>query len=146
MIYNLGCECGAFYIGETGRSLNIRMKEHKAACRLASFEESAVVEHAWQDGHCVNWEDAEVLDTARDLQVRKTKEALYIKMTPSGCRINRDEGRDLPPLWLRTIKKLKSKHPGHKPRRPHPPQGPQTSFTPSSRDAPPATPTREATT
>ena len=128
MIYKLGCECGNFYIGETERSLNIRMKEHKTACRLAAFEKSAVGEHAWQDGHCINWEDAEILDTAKDLQERKTKEALYIKLTPPGCRINRDEGRDLPPLWLRTVKKLKRKDataPMPRPRRPRPPPGPQ---------------------
>ena len=50
-----GCECGNFYIGETGRSsTDIRMKEHKAVCRLAAFEKSAVAEasrHAWQDEH-----------------------------------------------------------------------------------------------
>ena len=45
VIYKLGCECVDFYIGETGRTLNIRMKEHKAASRLAAFEKSAVAEH-----------------------------------------------------------------------------------------------------
>ena len=47
IVYKIKCICGDFYIGETGRSLTARMKEHKAACRLAAFERSAVAEHAW---------------------------------------------------------------------------------------------------
>ena len=80
------------------------MKEHKAACRLANFEKSAVAEHAWQDGHIIEWDQVTILDTASDLRERKTKEALYIKLAPPGCRINRDEGKDLSPLWLNAIK------------------------------------------
>ena len=91
-----------------------------------AFEKSAVAEHAWQDEHCINWEDAENLDTAKDLKERKTKEALYIKLTPPGCRINRDEGRDLPPLWLRTVKKLKRKDTTPPMPRPHRPRPHQT--------------------
>ena len=51
IVYKIKCICGDFYIGETGRSLTARMKEHRAACRLAAFERSAVAEHAWQAGH-----------------------------------------------------------------------------------------------
>ena len=46
VIYKIGCECGDFHMGKTGRSLSIRMKEHKTACRLAAFYKLAVVEHA----------------------------------------------------------------------------------------------------
>ena len=38
------------YMGETKGTLSTRLKEHKAACRLAAFERSAVAEHAWQEG------------------------------------------------------------------------------------------------
>lgn len=50
VVYKIGCSCGDVYIGETSRSMSTRIKEHKAACRLANFERSAVAEHAWQDG------------------------------------------------------------------------------------------------
>lgn len=33
------------------KTLTTRLKEYKAACRLAAFERSAVVEHAWQEDH-----------------------------------------------------------------------------------------------
>ena len=103
-IYKISCLCGDSYIGETGRPTNTRVKEHKAACRLAHFEKSAVAEHAWQDGHIIEWDQVTILDTASDQRERQTKEALYIKLAPPGCRMNRDEGKDLSPLWLNAIK------------------------------------------
>ena len=57
------------------------MKEHKAACRLAAFERSAAAEHAWQAGHEIEWDD---VDIATDLQERKVKEAVYIRLAPKG--------------------------------------------------------------
>ena len=45
-IYKIKYICGDFYIGETGRGLTTRVKEHKVACRLAAFERCAVAEHA----------------------------------------------------------------------------------------------------
>ena len=128
------CLCGDSYIGETGRTTNTRVKEHKAACRLAHFEKSAVAEHAWKDGHIIEWDQVTILDTASDLRERQTKEALYIKLAPPGCRMNRDEGKDLSPLWLNAIKN--SEKGGHRRgreaidgrgpqrRRPHPPSTP----------------------
>ena len=65
-----------FYVGETGRNLTTRVKEHKAAYRLAAFDRSAVAKHAWQEGHEIEWNDVEILDTAQDLQERKVKESL----------------------------------------------------------------------
>ena len=41
---------GPLYIGESGRKLGTRIKEHQAACRVADFGRSPIAEHAWQDG------------------------------------------------------------------------------------------------
>ena len=122
VIYKIRCECGDFYIGETGRTLDTRLKEHEAACRLGAFERSAVAEHAWQPGHVIDWENVEIMDTAEDLRARKVKEALYIRLAPPKCRINRDEGKELSPLWLRTIKVCSGRQ-DKKPddHQPHPP-------------------------
>ena len=94
-------------IGETGRTTNTRVKEHKAACRLVNFDRSAVAEHAWKDGHVIEWNEVEVLDKATDERQRRVKEALYIRMAPPGVRMNRDKGREVSPLWLNAIRKLR---------------------------------------
>jgi hypothetical protein len=80
VIYKIKCICVDFYVGETKRTLATRIKEHKAACRLAAFERSVVAEHAWQDGHKINWDDVEIIDKAKELQERKMKASLYIRI------------------------------------------------------------------
>ena len=40
------------------------MKEHRAAARLGQLEKSAVAEHAWMNGHAIDWDDVRVLDEA----------------------------------------------------------------------------------
>ena len=63
-------------------SLTIRMKEHKAACRLmiTASERSAVPEHVWQVGH-----DIEILDTATmsTLQERNQSERVCVHQISS---------------------------------------------------------------
>ena len=65
-----------FYIGQTGRSTNMWIKEHMRACRLAKFESSAVAEHAWQDGRIIEWDQVEIVDTAASTSERLVKEVL----------------------------------------------------------------------
>ena len=140
VIYKIKCICGDFYVGETGRNLTTRLKEHKAACRLAAFDRSAVAKHAWQEGHEIEWNDVEILDTAKDLQERKVKESLYIRMAPKSCLMNRDEGRELSPLWIRTFKNSEKKErPCYAPTAP--PSGDYTHLGPA-----PTTPTRASDT
>ena len=38
VVYKVRFLCGDFYIGQTGRSTNTWIKEHKRTCRLAKFE------------------------------------------------------------------------------------------------------------
>jgi len=40
------CECGQVYIGQGGRSIQIRIKEHSRHIRLAQTEKSEVAEHS----------------------------------------------------------------------------------------------------
>ena len=41
-VYRIPCECGLVYIGETGRNLSKRLKEHKTNCEKAELDKSAV--------------------------------------------------------------------------------------------------------
>ena len=51
VVYRIPCECGKVYIGETGRSMQERIKEHDRDIRLARTQTSAVSEHANKTGH-----------------------------------------------------------------------------------------------
>ena len=50
-VYRIPCECGLVYIGETGRNLSKRLKEHKTNCEKAELDKSAVAKHAWTYDH-----------------------------------------------------------------------------------------------
>ena len=111
VIYKINCVCSDCYIGETGRPMATRMKEHKADCRYARFERSAVAEHAWMDGHEMDWENIEVLDVEGSNKERLVKEAFYIRATESKRRLNRDEGKDISQIWLQLKSKFQPRPP-----------------------------------
>ena len=106
VVYQIPCQCGKVYVGETQRHLETRGKEHRNACNKGDTGKSAIAEHQWDQQHQVNWEGTRVLDRAsRPVQLR-VKEALYIQKTPINNRLNRDEGYELPGCWIVTVKKL----------------------------------------
>ena len=51
VVYRIHCECGKVYIGETGRSMHERIKEHDRDIRLARTQTSAISEHDHKTGH-----------------------------------------------------------------------------------------------
>ena len=54
--------CGLVYIGETGRNLSLRLKEHKTNCENAELEKSAVAKHFWTNDHRMKWNEASILE------------------------------------------------------------------------------------
>lgn len=63
-VYRIPCTCGSVYIGTTKRSINTRINEHKASCRLGHIEKSAVVEHTLGNDsieHRIKFEETHIL-------------------------------------------------------------------------------------
>ena len=78
MVYQIPCQCGKVYVGETQRRLEMQIKEHRDACNKEDAGKSAIAEHQWDQQHQVNWEGTRVLDRAsRPVQLR-VKEALIV--------------------------------------------------------------------
>lgn len=50
-IYSNPCTCGSVYIGENGRSIKIRLNEHKSCLRSGLSTHSAFAEHYHQTKH-----------------------------------------------------------------------------------------------
>ena len=55
-VYKVTCSCGLNYIGEIGRSLKVRLKEHGA-----DIHTSALVEHSEKSKHHICLEDSSFL-------------------------------------------------------------------------------------
>ena len=56
-VYLIPCECGKAYIGETGRSIQTRVKEHCADIRLNRTQKSSLAEHSHNTKHPIKIED-----------------------------------------------------------------------------------------
>ena len=106
VVYKIPCECGKVYIGETGRPIQERIKEHDRDIRFARTQNSAVSEHANETGHKPLWKEVKFIDREKHWYTRKVKEAIHIRLNPNN--INRDNGAEIPKAWIPTIRKHQS--------------------------------------
>ena len=95
VVYRIPCgTCPKVYIGQTGRTLEHRLKEHKRALTSGNVSQSAVAEHAMDESHTIKWEEAEVVNHHPHYRQRCALEAWHIRTERH--KMNRDEG-PLPP-------------------------------------------------
>jgi len=92
VVYYIKCEqCNNDYVGETGRSLDIRLKEHTARSN------SAIHEHCSHTGHKIEPKNTKIIASEDTHIKRRVKEAIAIKQRrPS---LNRDKGLELPSVY-----------------------------------------------
>ncbi|XP_078361584.1 uncharacterized protein LOC144645943 [Oculina patagonica] len=76
VVYRIPCECGKVYIGETGRPMQDRIKEHDRDIRLARTQTSAVAEHTNNTGHYPLWNEVKFIDRDSHWYTRRVKEAI----------------------------------------------------------------------
>jgi hypothetical protein len=98
-VYSIPCECGKMYIGQTGRSIETRVKEHQRHIRLAHPEKSAVAEHSINLGHRTQLPNTGILAKSRYMD-RIIREAIEIELHPNN--INREDG-----FFIRDLQKKK---------------------------------------
>ena len=102
MIYEIPCgDCNDLYIGESGRSMDVRLVEHKRNVRKGEVERSAVAEHVVLTGHRIDWEKARIVDKSSKYWQRRVKEVVYISKCEG--RMNKDGGLQLSKLWLNLL-------------------------------------------
>ena len=94
-VYRIPCECGLVYIGETGRNLSLRLKEHKTNCEKAELEKSAVAKHSWTNDHRIKRNEASILATESHKFSRKMRESIEIEKHSTIDQ----EGKPLDSTW-----------------------------------------------
>ena len=80
VVYQVKCSCGSAYIGETGRTLEIRLKEHQRAVKNRQTTNGIAV-HANSTHHSILWDSAEVVCRESHWHKRKVQEALIDEVT-----------------------------------------------------------------
>ena len=96
VVYRIPCgTCTKVYIGQTGRTLEHRLKEHRRALVSGQSSLSAVVEHAMEEMHDIDWMGDTVVDGHPHFHQRCSLEAWHIRSQDS--TMNRDAGIFLRP-------------------------------------------------
>lgn len=101
-VYAVPCSCGRNYIGETGRTVEERLREHIRHFKHGNVQCSAVAQHAWETGHDFRFEDTKVLAKEDRWWPRRIKEAMEIARHSQN--INGDAGLRLHGAWRSLIK------------------------------------------
>ena len=104
-VYSLPCSCDEEYIGETGRSIKTRLKEHCVDIKHERIKNSVVAEHSKKTNHYICMEKAKVLALEEHYNKRRIREALEIEKQPKN--FNRDDGLILSESWKPILNLLK---------------------------------------
>ena len=101
VIYRIPClDCDHSYIGETGRTLKVRLMKHKRCCWNLDPQKSAVAQHALDENHQIDWEGSTVIDRESHWHRRSIKEAMHIRKQSN---FNQDQGLTISPIWTSDI-------------------------------------------
>ena len=90
-------DCDGVYTGESKRTLNVPLTEHRRAV-VRSDVNNEIAVHVAKNEHRIDWENARVVKSVRRYWERWATEAIRIR----GCKkrsMNLDNGLHLPAIW-----------------------------------------------
>jgi len=96
-VYKIPCSCGQVYIGETGRIINLRIKEHQRDVKLKHVTQSALLKHNIEIGHQILFNKTITVANITSYFPKKFKEAIEIQKHPNN--LNRDNGYNINKIW-----------------------------------------------
>lgn len=97
VVYSIPCACAQEYIGETSRPLEVRVKEHRQKTEKRDVGYSKLVDHAVENKHQIQWDEAKVIGRESHYKKRKILEA--IEMARRNFDTISQPSFELPPIW-----------------------------------------------
>lgn len=104
LIYKIDCRnCDCSYIGETGRTLNKRIEQHKNEVQNKSSTNGIYQHLKANKKHSIMWDKTVIVDKESRWMNRKLKEALFINAVnpkkDTKKLMNLEKGFDIHPIW-----------------------------------------------
>jgi hypothetical protein len=106
-VYNIACDRGRCYIGETSRPLEVRIKEHKYNLTQCLLGESKLAEQAYEKGQKICWNEAKVLRIEANNTDRKYEQFAHMSLTDHPIS---QSSLDISPIWIPVITKTTHTH------------------------------------
>ena len=95
LVYEICCrDCNAVYVGETGRSVRTRKREHADAVKTFNTKKSALSQHV------MDFDSVKILKSESHAQRRRIEESFLINQKACSCNvINRNGGAHFPAVY-----------------------------------------------
>lgn len=77
-VYKIPCSCESVYVGQTGRLVSTRLKEHMRHTKNQHTEKSALADHSVNTKHLINFEETSVIKKCDRYYRRLIHEAIEI--------------------------------------------------------------------
>ena len=92
--------CNAVYVGETGRSVKTKKREHADAVKAFTTKKSALSQHVMDFDHRIDWDNVKILKSESHAYRRRVAESSLINQKPCSCNvINRNDGANFPTVY-----------------------------------------------
>ena len=105
-VYEVPCSYEKFYIGEMGRSLKTRLKEHSTDIFHGRTNKSVLAEHSHITSHHVCIEKSSLIAKEDNYNKRRIREVVEIEKKRNN-NLNKDDGLKLSNTWKPLINKIK---------------------------------------
>ena len=97
VVYEIPCgQCDEVYLGETKRTLKVRLGEHRQTVKRGD-QKNGIAVHVHNTQHCIDWKGSKIRRRAAGYWERRTTEAIQIRKTSPN--MNLDSGLLLPMVW-----------------------------------------------
>ena len=92
-------DCNAVYVGETGRSVRTRKREHADAVKTFNTKKSALSQHVMDFDDRIGWDNNKILKSESHAYRRRVAENFLINQKGCSCNvINHNDGAYFPAI------------------------------------------------
>ena len=88
------------YVGETGRSVRTKKREHVDAFKTFNTKKSALSHHVMDFDHRIDWDNVKILKSESHAYRRRVAESFLINQKACSCNvINRNDDANFPAVY-----------------------------------------------